>query len=343
VADISEVTGSIGASLYDDDCLSSSLCYAVGSDGNSNPIVYESNGASWTLMKVPTVTEGMFLQGISCISSDNCLAVGVAAAVDHRGVGELWNGKSWQVVEGSTGLADLSGVSCVSSTFCMTAGDGPADQQESTKPFAEIWNGTKFVVTATPSPAGSQRGQLYGVSCTSSDSCVAVGVWYNGTGNPNPLIEVWNGKAWSVQPSAAPTTASLGFVGVSCPSANDCVAIGYSINRFNSPVAEAETWNGKIWTNARPVTPTGGAELYNVDCVSPTDCVAVGGRGHGTIAESWNGSKWSLEKTANPSGSNGSSYLEGISCISSGGCTAVGWYENSIPMPLPIVEVSPTS
>jgi hypothetical protein len=64
-------------------------------------------------------------------------------------------------------------------------------------------------------------------------------------------------------------------------------------------------------------------------------CVAVGGSNSGTLAERWNGSQWSIQMTANPTGSV--HWLSGVACPTSSNCTAVGSYYNG-SQTVPLVE-----
>jgi hypothetical protein len=82
-------------------------------------------------------------------------------------------------------------------------------------------------------------------------------------------------------------------------------------------------------TTLRKTPPIGAQpdQLAAVSCTSATACTAVGSYGGLTVAEAWNGTKWSVEPTANPTGSKGSS-LAGVSCTSATACTAVGGYDN---------------
>jgi hypothetical protein len=68
--------------------------------------------------------------------------------------------------------------------------------------------------------------------------------------------------------------------------------------------------------------------LSGVSCVSTSTCVAVGGRSGastGTLAETWNGTKWSVVTTPNPKASTGADLL-GVACTSATNCLAVGRY-----------------
>jgi hypothetical protein len=78
------------------------------------------------------------------------------------------------------------------------------------------------------------------------------------------------------------------------------------------------------WTVQETPNPRGGhALLLGVSCWSASGCIAVGDSNNfngTTFAESWNGSTWTLLKTASPRRSE----LRGVSCWSANGCEAVG-------------------
>ena len=149
--------------------------------------------------------------------------------------------------------------------------------------------------------------------------CMAVG----SAGNPSPtttLAELWNGHTWSVRLPVTPHGRRAELLGVSCPSATMCIAVG----AFTDGLALAELWNGKQWT-IQPVPSVRHAKiqlLRSVSCTSPADCTAVGSYASlgpvGTVAERWNGATWALQKS--PQASD----LFGVSCAAATACTAVG-------------------
>ena len=88
------------------------------------------------------------------------------------------------------------------------------------------------------------------------------------------------------------------------------------------------------WVVQRTPNPAGGvcSELDGVSCVSLSSCTAVGFStnrtgGEATLAERWNGSNWSIERTPTPAAATSSSLL-GVSCASPRVCTAVGSFTN---------------
>ena len=98
----------------------------------------------------------------------------------------------------------------------------------------------------------------------------------------------------------------------------------------------AERWDGSQWSRLSIGLPGGAtaAALQGVSCSSATACTAVGysedaSEAVESLAESWDGSSWTVEPTPSPSGSPPASWLEGVSCSSAAACTAVGTYETS--------------
>ena len=155
-------------------------------------------------------------------------------------------------------------------------------------------------------------GNLESVSCSAPTACTAVGTDLNTSGIHVTLAERWNGANWQRQATPNPpgnTSASVApnLLGVSCPAADFCAAVGeYQSGFFQASMAE--TWNGQQWTwQSFPVpTNSSGAELTGVSCTLPSFCEAVGGyldvdTGlNVTFAAMWNGTSWSLQSTQNP-------------------------------------------
>jgi hypothetical protein len=139
-----------------------------------------------------------------------------------------------------------------------------------------------------------------------------------------------SGGGWSVAPIANPVGATGQFLGVSCSAASSCMAVGTQVVRSGIFVTEAQRWNGKAWSVESTQNPAGApiSGLSDVSCVSASACMAVGryfnrsGRVV-TLAERWNGRRWTILPTPNPAGAAGG-ILAGVSCTSSSACMAVG-------------------
>jgi hypothetical protein len=92
-------------------------------------------------------------------------------------------------------------------------------------PMAERWNGS---LQSTPNPSGAKTTELYGVLCSSSTACIAVGYDQNSSGVYLSLPEIWNGTEWKIQTTAEPTgTINSLLKSVSCTSSTACTAVGW--------------------------------------------------------------------------------------------------------------------
>ena len=174
------------------------------------------------------------------------------------------------------------------------------------------------------------------MSCSSSSACTAVGEYYNPTKQYDLMLaEGWNGTEWKVQSTPQPSESEGNSLqAVSCSSSIACIAVGsYTPENGGGFHAFAERWNGTEWQVQSMPSPSEGedSQLFGVSCSSPTACIAVGRYYNTTLlreqmlTESWNGSEWKLQSTAEPSGGE-KSQLIGVSCSSSTACTAVGLY-----------------
>jgi hypothetical protein len=125
---------------------------------------------------------------------------------------------------------------------------------------------------------------------------------------------------WTVHSAVAPPISSGQLKGISCWSANGCIAVGSAKSRSGVQVAVAERWNGKRWTAQPPVIPAGAGAttLDGISCVSPRLCVAVGGAGAMALTERWTGGRWSVVANRGRGG------LDAVSCPSRSACEAVG-------------------
>jgi hypothetical protein len=151
-----------------------------------------------------------------------------------------------------------------------------------------------------------------------------------------PLAERWDGHAWAIQPVPAPAGASQSFLSaVSCSAADNCLATGTILTASSTlgpPLAES--WNGSSWTMLSIPNPpnSAGTELTGLSCASATSCVAVGeefpvlGPVTQAMAESWDGSTWTVQPVPVSGGGSVNSALSGVSCVSATSCTAVGRY-----------------
>jgi hypothetical protein len=247
--------------------------------------------------------------------------------------------------------SELQGVTCVSSSSCWAVGD----YEQSNAELDQVlhWNGSKWSRVSTPNPGGTAANAintLFGVTCTSSSNCWAVGYYVSGA-ELNQTLH-WNGSTWTNVTAPNPGGTSIGFFndlfGVACTSASNCWAVG----EYGSFGASGETilnqalhWNGTAWSVVPTPDPFGNGNndanaLESVRCLSSTDCWAVGTYGFvgsPTILQNevlgWDGTNWNTFFTPNPAGSSATDVnaLSAVACNSANDCWAVGDYgtENS--------------
>ena len=235
---------------------------------------------------------------------------------------------------GSQETDEFSGVSCWSATGCDAVGPSP-DSEAELNALVERWNGTAWEVQSTPKSTGASEVNLESVSCRSASECEATG-YAELAGNKHvTLAERWNGTAWSVQSTPINKGENSNLVSVSCASASECVASGFSQPSIGIFAPLAELWNGKEWkilTTATLPKEDEQPRFESISCPSAKDCIAVGGffstsMGSVSLVESYNGSTWTLQSTPTPEHSIGAG-LTGVSCSASSACTAVGGYDN---------------
>lgn len=312
-------------------------------------------GATWTTQ--PTFGSGGLaesaLTSASCVSASSCMAVGVdddgydssqTSLEDVGSFAESWNGSAWTVLPSAGSAAanlGLYAVSCVSAVFCVTVGESHSDGGEildnegvSSRParaLVEVWNGLAWMVQPNPGAGLSDSG-LFGVSCTSSRFCIAIGEH-----GDYGLVEAWNGTSWRIQ--TTPTVARYGTwpTGISCLTADWCTLVGgyNTVKRVEQAVGVplAEHWNGRRWSvQHAPAYGLYFPALSSVSCVSRSFCLASGIHSlnqqgiPSPFAERWNGRRWTAARAGLPKYSS----LNSVSCLSTFDCLAVGQFEPSL-------------
>jgi hypothetical protein len=228
--------GSDANQLYSVSCSSSTSCVAVGSYYDSSTTYYQTlvetlSSGSWSLTTSPdtSASEENSLSGVSCTSSTSCVAVGFYDNGNEQTLIETLSGGSWSLTEGPDTSAsednNLDSVSCTSSTSCVAVGDYQSTGYDQT--LIETLSGGSWSLTEGPDTSASEDNYLFGVSCTSSTSCLAVGDYYLGSGIAQTLIQTLSGGSWSL--TEGPDTSASEYNNlnsVSCTSSTSCVAVG---------------------------------------------------------------------------------------------------------------------
>jgi hypothetical protein len=204
-------------------------------------------------------------------------------------------------------------------------------------PLAELWGGgSTWTIQTAPLPTGAAQGALFGVSCPSTNACMAVGEYQiTSTSRELPLAEAWTGSSWAPtapQPQIPATASDTWLNAVWCFSGTSCTAVGgYNLSPAGRSTL-AEEWNGTGWTDLQALNPAGSStnDLANLSCnpsaAGPpgTPCEVVGHSDSGPLVESWDGMNWTIQTT--PSVTN--ARLSDVSCTAGNACTAVGSYQD---------------
>jgi hypothetical protein len=208
-------------------CVSATDCNAVGSYGSLYTAknitlneVFHWNGKIWSWVHVvnPGGTGSKDvnqLDELACGGPASCWAAGYYGEdtnpAKYLNLMLHWNGSKWSraVVPNPAGALKLYdnflyAATCDGPVNCWAVGDA-YNKTRATVNEALHWNGKHWSVVSTPDPAGTQsldQNELYGVRCTSSSNCWAVGTDLPYLGNVvTSEILHWNGKHWSIYPA----------------------------------------------------------------------------------------------------------------------------------------------
>jgi hypothetical protein len=235
-------------------CGSVGNCTAVGSYENSSnnvaALLLTETGGVWgtgVAVSLPpnAATTGAFagLSSVSCASADDCGAVG---AYDDNSdtvqgllltkVSGVWGTglEATLPANHSAGIQSLVSVSCPAAGNC-SAGGNYIDSSNHLQglllnEISGVWaTGTEATLPANA--ATSPNAAIESVSCGSPGNCSAVGAYLDNSFNSQGLLlnessGVWAPGIEATPPANAATNPLVVPTSVSCPSANNCTAVG---------------------------------------------------------------------------------------------------------------------
>ena len=265
-------------------CPTATTCWATGTASFQNgplPVLWSLGQGGWNDGNLAGNINTGDLNGISCTSTQFCMAVG---DVGSKALAERWDGKRWHFMAlqktatpGFTGPS-FSNVGCGGPNSCMAVGLAKASGALG---VVEHWNGKSWKEQPTPTMRGAKGGNLGDVSCPTATECIAVGTYKRGSVRL-ALSEMWNGRHWKLlsTPNQPLSPKNSALWSISCGAANACAAVGTP-----GPYPLLEWWDGTSWTlQPMPASFPGGAGLISVSCSSVTDCTAVGDNGSRSFA-----------------------------------------------------------
>ena len=265
----------------------------------------------------------------------------------------------------------LSFASCPAVGSCTTVGTYTREPNGAAYPwrFDEVGGQWVAATTGLQLPAGAATGVdsraggaspflgFSGLSCPSAGNCTAVGGYVDDHSDFQGAIFAERDGVWSTG-LRAPVPAGAGkytdamellnpLNSVSCPTANDCAAVGSFVKGGNKGDSETPrglllaehhgAWKASALSLPRGADASGGVYLTSVSCPSRGNCVAVGyyaghGKTHGLLVRERSG-KWqravgaALPKGAAPA-SKSHTFLNSVSCAAPTACTAGGDYRD---------------
>ncbi len=260
------------------------------------------------------------LNDVSAISATDAWAVGGAFDEGREELSTLilhWDGASWSVVPspnvGSLGN-HLEGVAAVSADDVWAVGTRfkLIDGIFVPVPLVLHWDGSVWSVVPAPGRGTPRNGVLGGV--------LAVGpheVWSAGSYALNPLfsvdfgretlIEHWDGRSWSVVPSAnVPSALASSLGGLAAVGHRDVWAVGASMGQDTGQATLVEHWDGRSWSIVEspnmmdPEVEVHENSLRDVVALSRSSAWAVGEGEGKTLIAHWNGTGWSLVRSPAP-------------------------------------------
>ncbi len=227
----------------------------------------------------------------------------------------------------------LLGVSVASATRAWAVGtyyNGKADRT-----LVLQWNGASWKVQSSPN-VGTKHNELDAVAAGSASNVWAVGYYFNGTAD-RTLVEHYNGTKWTVVTSPNVGTKHDVLSGVAVvPGSHGAKAwaVGSYFNGVNDQTLVERLSSGKWSVSKSPDVGTQGNVLSGVVATSGSVAYAVGSYTEGhlgslthtsqTLAERWNGTKWTVAVTDNI-GTQNNEFL-GVFATSSSSVYAVGRY-----------------
>src|SRR5262249_43582037 len=192
--------------------------------------------------------------------------------------------------------------------------------------------------------------QLGAVTCTSNGSCDAVGTYQDSAGNAQTMVVAkppsgpWGQAGEIASPPNAAANPDALMTGIACGAPESCVAVGnYSLSVSRFAAMGAVEVRG-AWHRAAQIAPPRGAiastftAINSISCPAASQCLGVGQYAVSptqsramAVIESKGRFSGAAPITAVPRGSSAlaSTYLQGVSCLPSGVCLAVGGGRNA--------------
>lgn len=270
---------------------------------------------TWAAMPagvVPVQGTATAFADVDCVGTDWCMAVG---SMGYLPMVQIWDGASWSVVQAppiapSTDGAEMVSIECATTSSCVARIDRFPDGADDYE-FAVAWDGEHWLDVP---PGGVLDGPFPDVapySCSSAGSCLLV------LQRPRVTV-VWDGAQFTSTPYAV-SDPSWDVAAVSCPAADDCLAlvegglVRWDGSSWSAVVAGSEPPPGIVLSEG------GFGSSVPFACASTNDCVTQGKAfpGGARVGLHWDGLAWSTDPFP------AANALADLSCAGPGACVGV--------------------
>jgi len=299
--------------------------WAVGSHfevSKSGALAQHWDGSAWdTVLAGGQRFNGLQLTDVAAPAHDDVVMVGFSGG----GAASLrWNGSSLSATPAARGFAGATflGVAARSATDLWAVGKATAAGGYDI-PIAQRSNGSTWTAVPVPKPAGIAAG-LHDVAASGSGSAWAVGWSVDEHKVFRPLLEHWDGHAWTIRSIPAPTGDAL-LSGVAAAGPDDVWAVGWSW-KGDAAASLVLHWDGSTWSSVS--LPGSGATARLSTVAAEGDQVVVGGQAANDagirqpIALRLQGTTWTEHATPIEPGGGG---FQGIALAGGHGMIAAGW------------------
>ncbi len=363
-----------GAGLSSVACTARGACTAGGNyqaaGRQIEPMVATQSRGRWSRGTPLVLPAGAATQpyaqvnGISCRSAGNCVAVGdyeygrsrnlqAFIATESHGRWARAFTPRLPANAASPVSAELQAVACTRDGSCAAAGSyqdssGNAQIMVLAKPPAGPWR-QATEIASPPNAAANPDAFMTGISCSAPGTCVAVGNYsvsatqFEAMGAVE-LRGAWHRATQIAAPRGAIASTFTAITSVSCLAAGPCLGAGqYAVSATQSRAMVVTESKGRFGSAlAITAVPPGASArpssyLLGVSCRPSGVCLAVGGgrnrAGHSVamyLVRSGGG--WRAAFLTPPDGATAGqrqlSALSAVSCTGTASCSTVGYYHD---------------